>query len=67
MVQRTSSNSLFAEQKLMISSGFRWEQIYNCQIYDFDNTLLCYLIPAYMFKKPNLGQVFNILCIEKSH
>ena len=41
----------FGEQQLMLNSGFRCDQIYKCQIYDFGHTLLCYLSQTYMFNK----------------
>ncbi len=31
------------EQKLTLSSNFRCDQNHNCDIYEFDCTLLCYL------------------------
>jgi hypothetical protein len=33
----------FVEQKLMLNSSFRCDQIHDCQRYDFGHTLLCYL------------------------
>jgi hypothetical protein len=33
----------FVEQKLVLSSSFRCDQIYKCQAYDFGHTLLCCL------------------------
>jgi hypothetical protein len=36
----------FVEQKLMLSSNFRCDQIYKNERYDFGHTLLCYLSPT---------------------
>jgi len=42
-VQQASLRGQFVESMLMHSSSFRCDQIYNCQIYNFGHTLLCYL------------------------
>ncbi len=42
----------FVEQKLMLSSNFRCDQIFNNHCYVFGHTLLCYLSPTWMFNKP---------------
>jgi hypothetical protein len=42
----------FVEQNLMLSSSFRCDQIYNCQSYDFDHALFCYLSLTLMYNKP---------------
>ncbi len=36
-----SSRGRFVEQKLMLSSNFRCDQIHNCHCYDFGHTLVC--------------------------
>jgi hypothetical protein len=42
--KRTSElRGQFVEQKLMLSSNFRCDQIYKYQRYDLGHTLLCYL------------------------
>jgi len=45
----------FAEQKLVLSSNFRCDQIYKNGGYDFGHTLLCYLSLTKMFNKPTTG------------
>ncbi len=42
----------FVEQKLMLSSSFRRDQIYKDERYNFGHTLLCYLSRTWMFYKP---------------
>ncbi len=37
--------------RLMLSSGFKCEQIYKYEIYDFGHTLLCFLSQTWMFNK----------------
>ncbi len=52
----------FVEQKLMLSSCFRRDQIYNCRRYDFGHTLLCYLSLTLMFNKPASEYFYPELC-----
>jgi hypothetical protein len=42
----------FVEQKLMLSSNLRCDQIYEYEMHDFGHTLLCYLSQTFMFNKP---------------
>jgi hypothetical protein len=46
----------YVEQKLTLSSSFRCNQIYKCQIYYFSHTLLCYSSWTWMY---NIDQYFE--------
>jgi hypothetical protein len=51
-VQQTHCSSRFVEQKLMLGSYFRRDQIHNGHWKGFSHTLLCYLLWTWMFHKP---------------
>jgi len=53
-VSNSISRGRFVEQKLMLSSNFRCDQIHNCHWYDLGHTLLWYLSQTQMFNKPTL-------------
>ncbi len=53
----------FVEQKLMLSSSFRRDQIYKYERYDFGHTVLCYLSQTWMFNK--LTSVYTtVFCLS---
>ncbi len=55
---RCSTNpTLFVEQKFLLSSSFRCEQICNFDKYGFGHTLFCYLSQSQKFNKPTLAQL----------
>ncbi len=45
----------FAEQKLVLCSSFRCDQIYLCRSYDFVHILLCLLSQTLMLNEPTSG------------
>ncbi len=56
--------------RLMLSSSFRWDQIYKNEIYNFGHTLLCYLSRTQMFNEPDSATEVGLLIIKvqlKSH
>ncbi len=50
----------FVEQKPMLSSNFRCDQIHNGHCHGFSHTLSCYLRRAWVFNKPTSGHGINI-------
>ncbi len=53
----------FVEQKLMLSSSFRRDQIYKDERYDFGHTLLCYLSRTFMFNK-STSVYTTVVCLS---
>ncbi len=47
--------------RLMLSSSFRCDQIYKYELYDFGNTLLCYLSRTKMFNKLASEMLFSVI------
>jgi hypothetical protein len=65
--ERMTSRCQFVEQKLILSSIFRWNQIYKWQIYDFGHTLVCYFVrPRYSTNWPCGGFVEQKLILNSS-
>jgi hypothetical protein len=58
----------FVEQKLMLSSSFRFDKINNCQRFDFSHTLLCYLSRG-GFVEQKFVLIYSSRCdpIQNSH
>ncbi len=50
---QTLSWGWFIDQKFMLGSNLRCDQIHNRHWYDSGHTLLCYLSQTWMFNKPN--------------
>ncbi len=66
--QQTHLCSQFGEQKLMLSSSFRHEQIQNCQRNYFCHTLLCYLSRTQRLNKPTseAGVLIKGSCLARA-